>query len=264
MKQLFMTFGALIVLHGYLFCQEPEFVAKKDFQLEKARLQEAIYKLNKSNQELKQQILFQAETSDSLAELLTLQSEALTIQQDALGMLQSSQTSFDDRLLTQRKSGTLIAILIPACLFLFTLVVLIWLIIFRHRTNAFAEELNERFKELSKRMDEQIATFELEHSSIRSELHTSANNAELHIQRLSSETQGKLDQLEKMIKEIQATHETMHQESHLEYEAFKSTLQKSYESFSHDLTKLRGELSDTTKDFTARLKEIIKPKPGRS
>lgn len=264
MKRLFMTFGALIVLHGYLFCQETEFVAKKDFQLEKARLQEAIYKLNKSNQELKQQVLFLAETSDSLAVLLALQSEALAIQQDALRVLESSQTSFDDRLLMQRRSGTLIAILIPAGLFLFTLLVLIWFIIFRHRTNAFAEHLDERLKELSKRMDEQTATFEKEHASMRAEMQASANKAELHIQRVTSETQAKLDQLEKLIKEMQAAHETLHQESHQEYEVFKSTLQKGYDSFSHDLTKLREELSDTTKDFTARLKEIIRPKPGKS
>lgn len=253
-----MLFGVLLVLQNSLFCQETEFMAKKDFQVEKAHLQESIYKLSKSNQELKQLILIQAQANDSLGQLLSIQSESLTLQQEAIRLLESSQTSFDDRLLTQRKSGTLIAILIPAGLFLFILLVLIWLLIFRHRILSLFNHLDDRLNELSKQLDDQVSTFEREHGSIRSEFQAASRETEIHIQRLSVETEEKLQQLERVIREMQAAQDVRYQESHQEYEVFKSSLQKGIDTFSHDLVKLKEELSDTAKDFTAKLKEIIK------
>ncbi|MBN1198897.1 MAG: hypothetical protein JXA23_06065 [Bacteroidales bacterium] len=263
MKRFILFFGVLFILQNQLFCQETEFMAKKDFQVEKARLQESIYKLSKNNQELKQMILIQAQVNDSLAQLLVSQSETITLQQEAIQLLESSQSSFDDRLLTQRKSGTLIAILIPAGLFLFTLLVLIWLLIFRHRMLSLFNHLDDRWNELSKRLDDQVSKFERDHGSIRSEIQSSSREAEIHIQKLSGETAEKLVQLERLINEVQAAHEARHQESHQEYEAFKSSLEKGIDSFSHDLSKLREELSGTAKDFAAKLKEMIKQRPDK-
>jgi len=207
-------------------------------------------------------LLFEVQANDSLAQLVALQSEKITSQDEVLKQLESAQSDLDDRLLTQRKSGTLIAILVPVGLFLLFLLLLIWLIIFRHRTLSMLSHLDDRLNELSKRLDDQLNTFKREHDAIRSEVQISRKDAENRVQKLSGEIEGRLQNIEQLIKEEQASHDIRHQELHQEYEAFKGSLQKGYDSLTADLTKLKAELSSTAKELTNRLKEMIKQNPG--
>ncbi|MBE0646417.1 MAG: hypothetical protein IH596_01390, partial [Bacteroidales bacterium] len=206
-------------------------------------------------------LLFEVQANDSLAELVTLQSAELLAQKEFLQTMEISQTDLDSRLLTQRKSGTLIAILIPSILFLLILLVLIWLIIFRHRMLSMFNHLNDRWNELSKRLDDQENAYKQELNAIRAELQTSGKEVKTIIQKLATETDEKFQNLEKLVKEEQVSHEVKHAETHKEYEVLKGSLQKSYDSLTSDLSGLKEELSSTAKELTSKLKELIKQKP---
>ena len=258
MKKVLVLFGVIIILPWQLICQETEYVSKQDLQAEKSQLLRSIYTLDKNNQELKSMLLFEVQANDSLAELVTLQSAELLAQKEFLQNMEISQTDLDNRLLNQRKSGTLMVILIPAGLFLLFLLLLIWLIIFRHRTLAMFNNVFDRSNELSKQLEDQLNTAKKENEAIRSEIRSSAKETETLLQKFSAETTEKFQNLEKLLNEEKALHNATHQQSHEEYEALKGSLQKGYDLISKDMGIVKEELVNTTKDFIARLKEATK------
>jgi len=262
MKKLLVLFGVILILPWQLISQESEYVSKQELQAEKSQILRSIYSLNKNNKELQAILLFEVRANDSLAELVTLQSADMKAQKELLQKLEASQTDLDSRLMTQRKSGTLMVILIPAALFLLFLLLLIWLIIFRHRTLSVLNHVDDRLNELSKKNDDRWLHYEQQQNAFRAELNTSVKQAETRFQKLFSETEEKLQRIETIIKEDQSSHEVRHNESHKEFEAFKGSLQKGYDSLTADLTNLKEELSATAKEFTSKLKEIIKKHPG--
>lgn len=262
MKRFFVLVGLTICFSTFLLSQDSTFMTRRDFRIEKARLVESINKLYKVNQEYKNMLLSQSASLDSLAQVLDLQAEGMKANQDSLSQLQTVQSDLDDRLVTQRKSGTLIAILIPAGLFLLILILLIWMIVFKHHTRTLFNNLEEKLNELSKRIDDQSNIFRAEQDAIRSEIRSHEKEAESRLQKLSGETGEKLQNLKKLVEEEMAVQGSKHQESLKEYELFKGDFQKRYESFTGDLTSLKEELSVTTKGLAARIKEIIKKVSG--
>ncbi len=258
MKKLLVFFGVVLILPWQLISQETEYVSKKDLQAEKSQLMRSIYSLNKSDKELRSILLFEVQSNDSLAELVILQSAELQAQKEFLQKLETSQADLDSRLLTQRKSGTLMVILIPAGLFLFTLLVLIWLIIFRHRMLSMFNHLDDRLNELSKKLDNLESTFKREQNSLRSELQASVKDAEHTSQNLFTETEERIQKLEKLIQDEKDSHNAKQEEYNKEYKALKGSLQKGYDTLSKDLIGLKEELSGTAKDLTNRLMELVK------
>lgn len=262
MKRFFLLVGLTICFSTFLVSQDSTFMTRGDFKIEKARLVESINKLNKVNQEYKNMLLSQSASLDSLAQVLDLQAEEMKANQDSLSQLQTVQSDLGDRLVTQRKSGTLIAILIPAGLFLLILILLIWMIVFRHHTRTLFSDLEDKLNELSKRMDDQSRTSKAEQDAIRSEIRIHEKEAEIRLQKLSGETGEKLQNLKKLVEEEKALHDSRHQDSHKEYELFKGELHKRYESFTSDLSTLKGEFTSTTQDLAAKLNELIKKITG--
>jgi len=260
MKKLILFLGAIILLPAFMAGQDTSYLSLKDFQLEKKRLLESIYLAKKTNQELRDKLLFQAASLDSLVQLQALQAKEMVAHHDSLTRLQSYQSDLDGRLITQRKSGTLIAILIPACLFLLFLLLLIWLIIFRHRMLSMFNHLDDRLNEQSKQFDDQLNHYKREHDTIRAELRTSEKEADNRVQKLSGEIEEKLKNLDKLMQEEKASHDSRHQESYKTFEEFKGGIQSGYASITKDLAKLKEELAVTAKDFTARIKELSKKK----
>lgn len=260
MKHLLFLCGVILIIQWHASGQEAEYLKNHDFQVEKKRMQESIYKLNKSNHEMKSMLLMLTQANDSMANVIALQSSEISANREAMKQLETNQTNLDSRLLTQRKSGTLIAILVPVGLFLFILMILIWLMIFRHRTLSMFNNVYDRSNEFAKQLEDQLNTARQEHEPIRSEIRNSVKQTEALLHKLSSETAEKLLIMEKLIHEEKALHDTTHQQSHEEYEVLKGSIKKDYDSLSKDLAKIQDDLANTAKDFTARLKETIRNK----
>jgi len=262
MKRFFYIIGMILIIPWHTFSQEPEFLSKQDFQAEKKKLLESIYQLNRANNELQTKLLIQAADVDSLALLLSLQAGRVAAQQDSLNQLQTIQADLDGRLLTQRKSGTLIAILVPLALFLFTVLLLIWFVIFRHRTLAALQHLEEQQKEQSKRLDDQLASHHKEHETLKQELLSVRKELDQAIQALATRMDGNIQRLEQAIQEEKNAHNTRHQEANKEVEEVKETLKKGVASLSKELGTLKEEVTGTVKEITARIRELAKSKPG--
>ncbi|MFC2101455.1 hypothetical protein ACFLS7_00505 [Bacteroidota bacterium] len=257
MKNLLFLCGVILILPWIAKSQDVEYLSKQDFQAEKTKLLRSIYTLNKANKELKSMLSIEVKAKDSLAQLIDMQAAELISLKEAMNLMESSQTDLDGRLLTQRKSGTLIAILAPVGLFLLILLVLIWFLIFRNRMHSMLNNLNDKWDKLSKRLDEQESTYKREQNSIRSEVQLSMKEADKQFKNFSSETDKKLLNLQSLLEQGITSQDAKHEESHKEYEAFKGGLKKGYDTISSDLTSLKEELASTAKDLSSRLKEII-------
>ncbi len=258
MKRFIIFIGIIIMIPGQVFCQDTAFLTQKDFQVEKAKLQGLIYQAKKTNQTLQDNLQVQATSLDSMVRVLAVQAEEMVAHQDSLNRLQSYQSDLDDRLITQRKSGTLIAILIPAGLFLMFLILLIWLIVMRRRTHAMFNIQDERFDGLLKRLDDQVNSFRMEHESIKAELRTFDRESVNRDKKITGELEEKIRGLEKMMEDERTAHDSRHKESHTEFEKVRADIHKGYDSAARELVSVKEELAAFVKGFTAQFKELAK------
>lgn len=247
MKKLILFLGVIFLLPGFITGQDTSYLTRKEYKLEKAQLLRTIYQTTRDNQALLEKIQLQALTVDSLNRMIALQKEEINAQHGFLNQLESYQADLDGRLLTQRKSGTLLAILIPVGLFLFFLLLLVWLMIFRHRTLSMFNSAHDRLDELTKQLDDQMANYKRDQNSIREEVKASGKELDNKLQKAVTE-----------MKEELASHDARHAESSKEYENFKGSFQKSYDSVATELGKLKEELAANARDFAQSLKDLAK------
>jgi len=258
MKRFILFIGIICMIPGQIICQDTAFLTMKDFQVEKARLQRLIYQAKRTNQALQDKLQTQAASLDSMVRILEVQAEEMVTHQDSLNQLQIYQSDLDSRLITQKKSGTLLAILIPAGLFLLFLILLIWLIAVRKRAHSMFNVLDERIDELSKRLDDQLNTSRIEHEAIKAQLKTSEKESTNRIQKLSGEMDEKIQNLEKLMREERAAHDSMHEESHTEFEKIKGDLKKGYDSTTEELVNVKEGLTKFVNDLTGQIKELAR------
>ncbi|MFH1937882.1 MAG: hypothetical protein ABIK52_10005, partial [Bacteroidota bacterium] len=218
MKKILLLCGVILILPWHVTSQDVEYLTEQDFQVEKQRLLESIYKTNKANKDLRDKLYLQVASLDSLAHLLDLQAEEMVAQQDSLTQIQSYQSDLDGRLLTQRKYGTLIAILIPAGLFLLFLALLIWLIALRHRIQANQKSLEGEIEKSNKRLDDLTASCANDQSAMKAQINSSFSGLEKRLDAFSKEMEEKVQKLEQFQQEDKIAHDTMHQEAYAKIE----------------------------------------------
>lgn len=260
MKKFILFCGVILILPWHATSQDVEYLTEQDFQVEKARLLESIYRTNKANKDLQDKLYLQAASIDSLAHLLALHKEDMMAQQDSLNQLQSYQSDLDSRLVTQRKSGTLIAILIPAGLFLFFLILLIWLIVLRNRTLAQQKSLEEEIEKSHKQVDDLTISCAKDQSAIKEQINSSFSGLENRFDAFSKEMEEKVKKLEQYQQEEKIAHDTMHKEAHAEVEKFKTELQKGYSLISNELGKFKEESAVIIKQTKDHLLDVIAKK----
>ncbi|MFH1160937.1 MAG: hypothetical protein V1733_08320 [bacterium] len=263
MKKLLLFCGVMLILPMYSLCQSNEYLTTKAFQLEKKQLLESVYRLKKSTQELQKHLSRQNNILDSLSRVLTDQRDRLATQQDSLLKLKATQTNFDSRLSTQRKSGTLMVILIPAILFLFILIMLVLFLRFRQKIHLGLKSLEDEAQKTLKKLEDHMAAYRLDQAAIQEQLNSTVRKLESTIDSLSGEVKLKFEKLEKLQQDEKVAHDTKHLEAHQEVQAFREELQKGYQSISEEVVKLKQELATSVKDLHARMKEIQEEKPEK-
>ena len=260
MKRSILLLGVIMILPFYSVSQDTSYLSTNQFQVEKKRIQKSVYRIKKANQELHKQLSIQLGLIDSLSGVIHDQRNQITEHQDSLVQLQSYQATLDGRLVTQKKSGTMLAILIPAGLFLLFLILLIWLLVLRHRTRVNQEHLDEKIEKSNKRFDDLIASNTKEQSSMKTQMTASFSGLEKRFDTFSKEMEVKVQKLEQFQQEEKIAHETMHKEAQTEVEKFKSELQKGYSAITKELGNLKEESTTIIKQTKDHLVEMIKKK----
>ena len=260
MKRFILLLGVMLILPFYSVCQDTSYLSTDQFQVEKKRIQKSVYRIKKANQELHKQLSIQHGLIDSLSGVIHDQRNQITVHQDSLLQLQSYQATLDGRLDTQKKSGTMLVILIPACLFLLFLILLIWLLVLRHRTGVSQRHLDEKIEKSNKRFDDLITSSTKEQSALKAQITASFNGLEKRFDSFSKEMEDKVKKLEQFQEEEKIAHETMHKEAQTEVEKFKSELQKGYSAVSKELGNLKEESAAIIKQTKDHLIEMIKKK----
>ena len=263
MKKLILFLVGTILLPVCSIGQDTTYLSIKDFQIEKNRILRSVNRTNRSNQELQKRIVRQQAVLDSLYQLLAVQRHQIITQHDSLAQLQTEQANLDGRLDTQQKSGTLLAILIPAGLSVLFLILLIWLIVLRNHTRSSQQNLEEELEKRNKRFDDHTATAAKELSAIKAQTNSSILGVEKRFDALSTELELKITNLEKIHQEEMAAHHSMHKTSLEEFEAFKAELQAGYKSISGELEKVSKDFSATIKKTKDALMELIAGRPEK-
>ncbi|MBC8314853.1 MAG: hypothetical protein ISR57_01370 [Bacteroidales bacterium] len=261
MKRFILLLGVIMILPVYSVCQDTSYLSTDQFEAEKKRIRRSVYRIKKANQELQKQLSIQHGLIDSLSEVIHDQRNQITEHQDSLVQLQSYQATLDGRLDTQKKSGTMLVILIPAGLFLLFLILLIWLLMLRHRTRINQEQLEEKIKKGTKRFDDLIASNAKEQSAMKTQISSSFSELEKRFDTFSKEMEIKVQKLEQFQREEKIAHETLHKEAQTEVEKFKSELQKGYSAITKELGNLKEESAAIIKQTKDYLMEMIKKKP---
>jgi len=258
MKRFILLLGVIIILPVYSVCQDTSYLSTDQFQAEKKRIQRSVYQIKKANQQLREQVSVQLGLIDSLSGVMQDQRSKITMHQDSLMQLQSNQATLDGRLDTQKKSGTLLVILIPAGLFLLFLILLIWLLVLRHRTRVNQEQLDEKIEKSNKQVNDLIESTAKEQLVIKGQINASFNGLEKRFDTFSKEMEGKVQKLEQFQQEEKIAQETMHKEAQTEVEKFKSELQKGYSAISKELGNLKEESATIIKKTKDQLLDLIK------
>ena len=154
----------------------------------------------------------------------------------------------------------MLVILIPAGLFLLFLILLIWLLVLRHRTGVNQKQLNEKIEKSNKRFDDLVASNTKEQSAMKVQMTASFNGLEKRFDTFSKEMEVKVQKLEQFQQEEKIAHETMHKEAQTEVEKFKSELQKGYSAITKELGNLKEESATIIKQTKDHLVEMIKKK----
>jgi len=260
MKRFILLLGVMLILPFYSVCQDTSYLSTNQFQVEKKRIQKSVYRIKKANQELHKQLSIQLGLIDSLSGIIHDQRDQITEHQDSLVQLQGYQATLDGRLDTQKKSGTMLVILIPAGLFILFLILLIWLLVMRNRSRITREQLEEEIEKGTKRIDDLITSNAKEKSTLKAQITASFSGLEKRFDTFSKEMEGKVQKLEQFQQEEKIAHETMHKEAQTEVEKFKSELQKGYSAVSKELGNLKEESAAIIKQTKDHLVEMIKKK----
>jgi septal ring factor EnvC (AmiA/AmiB activator) len=255
---IFLAWVFLLPMHPA--GQGTDYLTTKNFQAEKKRLQESLARVRKSTQDLQKQLTLQRHLLDSLNRLLTDHESRITLQQDSLFRLKTIQADLDNRLSTQKKSGTLMAVLIPVILFI--LILALWFLWFdSHRKfrAAIAGHSGE-IGELRMKHEDHHAANLLDKAEMLEKVNTALRNLESRIDTAFREVSLRCEKMELLHQEEKSSHDARHQEAQREMQAFREESMSSYKSVTDLILKIKQETENSMHDLLRKLNEIREEK----